>query len=440
MAHIHGHSPPRDRHEIWRLIEKLDGGLDALDAKGRPLSAILEGPFFREHVPGGWDKKPFAEGRLRVCARTCGDEALDAIYSEQPSPAGDSSPRRPIPSTRVTAFVDGILDLRDRARAEAALRSASVRAAPAARYVAAPDVGLVAAYFNPGRYRSRLRNFQLFAAPLLESGAHFVVVECALPGQDFELGDFFRPIRTRSSSVLWHKERLLNLAIAHLPPRCTKVVWLDGDVLFENANWMPETSARLDRFAVMQPFSRAVRLPLGRIMDTGEATAWEGFAEVMGRIPEAVSSGDFAVHGHTGFAWGMRREILQRHGLYDACIAGGADHLMAHAFTGEWESACLDRMLGPPAPYRAHAIGWCERIYEDVRARVGHVPGQLLHLWHGELPMRRYWQRLADLARAGFDPLRDVKTNADGCLEWASEHAALHDLMRRYFAERREDD
>ncbi|MGH9160518.1 MAG: radical SAM protein [Vicinamibacteraceae bacterium] len=59
--------------EVWQLIERLPQGKDSINARLVPLKDIVEGPFFQELVPGGWERKPFAEGRLRVCAKHCGE-------------------------------------------------------------------------------------------------------------------------------------------------------------------------------------------------------------------------------------------------------------------------------------------------------------------------------------------------------------------------------
>jgi len=58
--------------EIWRLIEQLPHGKDSINATLVPLKDIVEGPFFQELVPRGWERKKFNEGRLRVCAKHCG--------------------------------------------------------------------------------------------------------------------------------------------------------------------------------------------------------------------------------------------------------------------------------------------------------------------------------------------------------------------------------
>jgi MoaA/NifB/PqqE/SkfB family radical SAM enzyme len=67
---------PAGGAQIWDLVRRLPGGKAALDARAQPLRAIVEGPFFRELVPGGWEPRSVKDGRLEPCVRSCG--ALDA--------------------------------------------------------------------------------------------------------------------------------------------------------------------------------------------------------------------------------------------------------------------------------------------------------------------------------------------------------------------------
>jgi hypothetical protein len=131
--------------------------------------------------------------------------------------------------------------------------------------------------------------------------------------------------------------------------------------------------------------------------------------------------------------------VLTEHGLYDACISGSGDHMMAHGFCGDWESSCINRILGDNNPHRQHFSTWCRRIYGNVRARVGCVSGTLLHLWHGEIDNRRYVARNKELAALGFDPYRDIRTNRAGCWEWARQVPALQEWAERYYTGRKED-
>jgi len=314
--------------------------------------------------------------------------------------------------------------------------------APAARYAPAPDLSIVACYFNPSGYRTKRENYERFAESLRVSGIELLTVECAFPGTGFELEASGPLLQIQARDVMWQKERLLNLALAALPADWRKVAWLDCDVLFENPEWARETSRLLERQAVVQPFSAAIRLPRGTERYRGEGQVWDGFAAVQGRDPRTLLSGRFDRHGHTGFAWAATREVLSGVGFFDACIAGSGDHMMAHAFCGDWESPCIDRIVGPASERNHHRrafADWGRRVYPAVRARVGSVPGTLLHLWHGDHGHRRYVDRNQQLGRFEFDPAEDVRVGASGCWEWASDKPQLHAWAVEYFRQRRED-
>jgi hypothetical protein len=152
-----------------------------------------------------------------------------------------------------------------------------------------------------------------------------------------------------------------------------------------------------------------------------------------------MTEGDFNVHGHTGFAWAARREILTECGLYDASLAGGADHLMAHAFCGDWDSCCVEVMIEKDSKAFGHFVKWAEHIYRRVRGRIFAVPGRIDHLWHGDPANRRYYERHLEFKNFDFDPETDLRLGASGCWEWNSAKPALHQWSRQYFDLRKED-
>jgi hypothetical protein len=237
---------------------------------------------------------------------------------------------------------------------------------------------------------------------------------------------------------MWQKERLLNLAIARIPDDWKAVAWLDGDILFENRNWAMEAAAQLDRHAVVQLFSEVVRLPQGATWGRGEEH-WDGFAAVLKQTPNQLLNGNFARHGHTGFGWAAHRDYLTQYGLYDGCIAGSGDHMVAHAFAGDWTGGCIDRIFGANNLHRRHFSNWAEAVYRSVRARVSYVPGTVFHLWHGDTANRQYASRNRELVSFDFDPVTDLRVGASGCWEWASDKPALHAWAAQYFAARKED-
>jgi hypothetical protein len=294
--------------------------------------------------------------------------------------------------------------------------------------------------FNPGGYRTKTDNLARFRAGLAAQGVPCRVIECAFDDAAFELPAAPGTLQVRASDVMWQKERLLNLAIRSLPPEITKVAWLDGDILFGNPHWARETCTRLERHAVVQPFASVVRLPRGHAAFAGEGQQWEGFAAVHARDPRVLRRGDFDRHGHSGFAWAARREWIEEHGLYDACVAGSGDHMMAHAFAGDTESACLDRILGRRNPHREYFADWGARVRPAIRESMDFAPGAIYHLWHGEMANRRYVLRNRELADFGFDPARDLRVGASGCWEWTEAGGRMRPWARDYFGHRREDE
>lgn len=336
------------------------------------------------------------------------------------------------------------------------------------------DLWIVTAYFNPCAYRSRRVNYELFSERLHASGLNLVTIECAFGDAPFDLPGVDGIIRVRAKDILWQKERLLNLAITHLPVCARKVAWLDADLLFDNPLWAQETSRLLETFIVVQPFTAIIGLgPTGTADILPGA---EGFAAVWGRDPGAVRL-NWSRHGLTGYGWAYRRDLLDVHGLYDAHLGGGGDHAMAHAMCGDFDSPCavagfstslrknfqgrwsgqfLRRLAGSiPLPvknwfdrrskrhanefFRNHFLSWARPFYSDVHGQIGHASGVVRHLWHGDPSDRRYAGMRSHLVQHRFDPAADIRIGPSGCWEWASDKPGLHAKAREFFSVRRED-
>ena len=80
------HDKPGRAGEVWRLLEKLPGGVDALDARRRPLDEIVDGPFFQSLVPASWEPGGDARRDFSVCARSCGVRDHIRAQRQEPEP------------------------------------------------------------------------------------------------------------------------------------------------------------------------------------------------------------------------------------------------------------------------------------------------------------------------------------------------------------------
>jgi MoaA/NifB/PqqE/SkfB family radical SAM enzyme len=74
-ARLYSPTEPNGSGEMWRILEQLAGGKEAICAKHHSLREIVEGPLFQTQVPAGWATGP---QRLAVCARQCGSHDLVA--------------------------------------------------------------------------------------------------------------------------------------------------------------------------------------------------------------------------------------------------------------------------------------------------------------------------------------------------------------------------
>lgn len=303
------------------------------------------------------------------------------------------------------------------------------------------DFCVITSYYNPAGYKSKLKNYELFAAGLENSGISLLTVECAFGENDFDLPSMSNIVRFRSHSVLWQRERLINLVVAKLPSHVKYVAWIDCDLLFSNAHWILEARFLLQESYIVQLFERCIRLPHGGREYTGEGKVSVSFGAVTTRRPEVLSETPTEKHGITGGAWAARREIFEVVGLYEHAIIGGADDYIAHAIFGDFTSECVARKMQHNPVLMKHFRSWAEVFYSVVQGKTGFVHGDILHLWHGDLQHRRYFDRHEELGRFGYNPYRDISISPDKPIEW-SPYASqgLRKRLKDYFSDRKEDD
>jgi hypothetical protein len=287
---------------------------------------------------------------------------------------------------------------------------------------------VITSYFNPVGYRRRLLNYRRFRSAL---GVPLAAVELSFTGS-WELADHDADLllRVADGDVMWQKERLLNLVVAHLPPECEYVAWIDADVLMQDADWPEQAVAALASVPLVQLFSEAFDLgPDGAIpmssVPSVAALATRGESTILADIKH-------------GMAWAARRDVLQRHGLYDSCVIGGGDTALMRAAYDKHTGRVVKR-LQLFGRARDHYVIWANGFHDEVRGRVGVLPGSIHHLWHGDLENRRYQLRHSDLARHDFDPWTDIRLSDDGAWRWASDKPALHALLSDYFHSRQDD-
>lgn len=300
-------------------------------------------------------------------------------------------------------------------------------------------LAVITTYYNPSRYQTRRKNFEVFKRGVLAAGVALLTVECVFGDEAPELPEGPDVLHVQSQSVLWQKERLLNLAAAQLPADVDAVAWIDADLLFSNPRWAQDTLQALKHSAVVQMFETCTRLDQsGEVGDHPDVV--ESMASVMRRFPQALGLQRYDIHGHTGYAWAMRRELFDKVGLYEHAISGSADHFMAHAIFGDC-GFCVQNALKHDPVQISHFQEWARRFYVHTQGRLGVVPGHIVHLWHGDLKHRNYFNRMHLITELGYNPYTDLHIVPGRPLEWAShlKKPGLVAYFKEFFDSRLED-
>lgn len=282
----------------------------------------------------------------------------------------------------------------------------------------------VCSFFNPCNYQQRLTNYNWFRRAVDRAGLELLTVELLFEGQNKSAFTGADVLTIRDGDIMWQKERLLQLGINRLlEDKPEAIIWLDADIIFERPDWLDNIKRSLDRFDCVQSFSEL-------------ATYYSASSRV---YPSTVAN---RTSPAMGGSWAARSDFWRKVSLYQHCVVGGGDHVMAQIFLDfengppdEWRyNTSTMQQFGPKM--RQHILQWARDIWG--KWRVGYVGDQPAYLLsHGREDRRQYNKRHTILT--DFDPELDVKATPTGCWKWNTD-SDIPAMVRNYFTSRKEDD
>ena len=311
---------------------------------------------------------------------------------------------------------------------------------------------------NPLRFGSRVRLFREFQQHVQSfQGAQLVTVEAAFGDRAFEVTSSDTPfdVQVRMSDELWIKENLINLGIARLPPTWKYVAWVDGDIRFNNPDWVAETVHQLQHYPVVQMFHNAADMgPNGQIMEVHTGFGYQlvnntlsylttlpGKTQPLGEdhVYAAAAAVPGAVKGayaHSGYAWAATKDAINTMGgLPEFCIVGSGDHHIALSLIGRADLS----IPGTVTSAYSKAIFSFQDRCSPLKHNVGFVEGTIMHAFHGKKKDRKYVDRWKIITDNNFDPYTDIWKDWQGVYQLSPQKWKLRDDLRAYFRSRNED-
>jgi hypothetical protein len=259
------------------------------------------------------------------------------------------------------------------------------------------------------------------------------IVELAYENQSFHITNPNNPrhLQLRTKYALWHKENMINLGINKLLPNNWKyVAWIDGDIEFENYNWVNDTLKVLTKFDIVQLFTIAFDLDENNI----PMNIWQsyGYKYCNG---ETFKHNKGINYWHCGYAWACTREFYKRIGkIYDRGIVGSGDYILTQSILGN--IACADKSL---IEFKEEINNYTQILKNNIK--VGYIPNNIKHYFHGSKINRKYIERNNILIKYKYNPSFHIKYDENGIIV-PSENMSIDFIneIKDYFFERNDDE
>jgi hypothetical protein len=260
------------------------------------------------------------------------------------------------------------------------------------------------------------------------------VVEMAYGNQDFHITSPTNPLhlQLRTKFALWHKENMINIAINKLLPIDWKAVaWIDGDIEFENPNWVIDSLKILTQFDIIQLFTTCFDLDENQ----KPMRIFQSFGYKYAHGEEFIARKNFGDNlWHSGYAWACTREFYEKIGyIYDRGILGSGDYVVSQALVGNL--GCRNaKMPG----YVSDLKNYVDKF---KNFKVGYIPCNIIHYFHGSKANRKYTERIQILLKYNYDPNFHICYDEQGIII-PSQYMPINfiDDINNYFFERNEDE
>ena len=309
------------------------------------------------------------------------------------------------------------------------------------------DISIILSYFSPVGAKLPAQHFARTLQWAVQSGAEVCVSQVVkenaepLPTPGAHSSRVFV-----SADNIFFKENLWNLAAQRATGE--KLLFLDADLYYTQADWLSRVSHTLDAHDVIQPFDMCFWEGYkGDGIDASlQRMCW--FYTIAHGLPP-----DQRLH-HPGFGFAFRRDFFEKvGGFYELGCLGFGDSLFCVAATPNklirrlLEKLCEvktggEKMVGNNKIYWVNAAKHFladsylkyRQNFQDTPHTAGYVTGlPIYHRWHGTIKNRNYSTRMQFVNWPEDEP--PVCTRPDGLLAWTAPQPNVNEWW-----EKRDDD
>ena len=293
------------------------------------------------------------------------------------------------------------------------------------------DTAVMLAFYNPAGFSRILRNMLYIIGTLKEKSIPYFVVECVFNGAEPQIPD--ATLVLHSNSYMFYKEQLMAKLEEKIPEQYTKLVCMDGDILFDSPDWVDQVSKKLDTVDIIQPFNQACWLTPD---NTKIRSKKPSYADALHN--NKITRTRSIHHYHPGFAWAFKRDTWRKiGGFFDRAIIGNGDMLFVFNF---FKTEVPDFWIRDVLQTKFILETWTayNQKFREVNPTIGVLPNKALHLFHGVRQNRQYTTRYKSVAHMLTGAWDDqITTNADGLFEF--KNPEISKMVLEYFKRRNED-
>jgi len=293
------------------------------------------------------------------------------------------------------------------------------------------DTAVLLVFYNPARFKRLLANMLYIIKTLREKNIPYFVAECVFKGAKPQIPG--ATLVLHSNSYMFYKEQLVNKLEKVIPEKYTKLVCMDGDLVFDCPDWVDQTSKLLDKYDIIQPFSEACWLtPDNTRVRSKKPSYAYGLVHKKFTYPKAIHM------FHPGFAWAFKRSTFQAiNGFFQDAVIGNGDMLFVfNFFKDEVPEHWIEQVL----KLRFIIDKWPEyhAQFKAVNPKVGYLPIRVFHIFHGVRHHRQYTTRYKSVSHYLPGTWDDnIFVNKEGLYEFKDQKPSNGVLQ--YFKRRNED-